>query len=94
MGMAIWAVQTEHIDSPKGPVRDFLFELAGEDLPEGWIGGWDGNMFLQMIREDLERRARDYASEQRLSQDDAKELLGWVRDLPWERDDIMMHLGW
>ncbi len=94
MGMDVWAVKTEHIDSPKGSVREFLFDLAGEDLPEGWIGGWDGNVFLQILREDLERRARDYTSEQCLSQTDADKLLSWVEALPWERDDITLHLGW
>ena len=94
MGLDVWAVETKHIDSPKGSVREFLFDLAGEDLPEGWIGGWDGNVFLQILREDLERRARDYASERLLSQADVDRLLSWVKALPWEREDITLHLGW
>ncbi len=94
MALDIGVVTIRYLERPVGPVREFLFELAGGDLDEGWSGGWDGNVFLEMIREDLERKARDYASGQGLSQDDAKELLGWVRGLPWERDDIMLHLNW
>ena len=94
MALDVGVVNIKYLENPWGPVRGFLFDLAGEDLDEGWIGGWDGNVFLQIIREDLERRATDYASKQGLSQTDADKLLGWVESLPWERDDIMLHLGW
>ena len=94
MGLDVWSVETKHVDSPTGIVREFLFDLAGEDLDEGWIGGWDGNVFLQILREDLERRGRDYTSERNLPPADADTLLSWVSGLPWERDDIMLHLGW
>ena len=30
MGMDVWVVKMEHIDSPKGLVKDFLFQLAVE----------------------------------------------------------------
>ena len=96
MGMDVWVVKMEHIDSPKGLVKDFLFELAinvdwDDDM---WGGGWNGNVFFEAFRDDFERKVRDYASEKGLSQEDKATLVSWVEALPWERDDIMLTLNW
>ena len=96
MGMDVWVVKMEHIDSPKGLVKDFLFELAinvdwDDDV---WGGGWNGNVFFEAIRDDFERKVREYASEKGLSQDDTSILVSWFEALPWERDDITLTLNW
>ena len=49
MGMDVWVVKMEHIDSPKGLVKDFLFELAinvdwDDDV---WGGGWKWQCVLR-----------------------------------------------
>ena len=62
MGLDVRVVKVKYTETPKEPVRSFLFELAAGDFEVGWGGGWDGNVFLEMYREDLERRAREYAS--------------------------------
>ena len=94
MGLDVGVVNIKYIVAPTEPARGFLFDLAGGELNEGWIGGWDGNVFLQILREDLERRAREYASGQSLSRDDSGKLISWIEDLPWEQDDITLHLNW
>ena len=94
MGLDVGVVNIKYIDAPAEPARGFLFDLAGGDLNEGWIGGWDGNVFLQILREDLQRRAAEYASARSLSRDDVVKLLSWVETLPWEREDVMLHLSW
>lgn len=94
MGLDVGVVKIERMDTPRQPVSGFLSELAGEDLPEGWSGGWEGNAFLQIYQEDLERRAKEYASVQVLSQDDTEKLTEWVRGLPWEKHVIMLYLNW
>ena len=94
MGLDVGIVDIEYMDRPKEPALGFLAELAGEDLPEGWSGGWEGNAFLQIYQEDLERRAKEYASAKGLSQDAADSLLSWVRGLPWEKHVIMLYLNW
>ena len=94
MGLDVGIVNIKYLDAPIQPVSGFLSELAGEDLYDGWGGGWDGNAFLEIYQEDLERRAREYALGQGLSHDDKDKLMAWVRALPWERDDIMLHLNW
>ena len=94
MGMDVGVVDIEYLETPRRPVSGFLSELAGEDLDEGWIGGWDGNVFLQIFQEDLERRAREYASEQGLSQDDVDKLLSWVGGLPWKDGAISLNVNW
>ena len=96
MGLDVWVVKMEHVDSPTGLLKEFLFDLT-ENLDwgyDGWGGGWEGNAFIEVFKEDLGGRAWDYASKQSLSQTDVNRLLFWVKDLPWERDDIMLHLGW
>ena len=94
MGLDVGIVNIEYMNTPKEPVSGFLADLAVEDLSEGWSGGWEGNAFLQIFKEDLERKAGDYASEQGLSQDDAEKLTAWVRSIPWKRHDIMLYLNW
>ena len=68
MAMDVWVVKMEHVDSPKGLVRDFLFHLAiNIEAHDGWGGGWLGNVFLEVFKGDLEGAAFDYASEKGLS---------------------------
>ena len=83
MGLDVGIVSIEYMNTPRQPVSGFLSELAEEDLHEGWSGSWEGNAFLQIFQEDLERRAREHASERVLSQDDAEKLSAWVKGLPW-----------
>ena len=95
MAMDVWKVTMEHVDSPKGIIRDFLFHLAVDiEAHDGWGGGWLGNVFFETYRDDLDRRALDYASEKGLSQEDTAALVSWIRNLPWERDDITLTLNW
>ena len=96
MGMDVWVVKMEHVDSPKGLVKDFLFQLAinvdwDDDV---WGGGWNGNVFVEAVKDNFEHKAREYASEKGLSQADTATLVSWVEALPWERDDITLTLNW
>ena len=97
MGLDVWVVKMEHVDSPDGLLKDFLFDLA-ENIDwdyDGWGGGWEGNVFVEVIKEDLGGRAWDYASEKRLSQEDRAHLMSWVENLPWEgKDDLTLTLNW
>lgn len=94
MGLDVGVVKIKYTEAPKEPARSFLIELAAGDFGVGWGGGWDGNVFLEMYKEDLEGRAREYASQYNLSHCDAAKVLSWIRGLPWEGDDIMLHLNW
>ena len=96
MGMDVWVVKMEHIDSPKGIVKDFLFQLAVDiDFYDGWGGGWLGNVFLEVLKGDLEGRVWDYAAEKGLSQEDKATLVSWVEALPWKgEDDLTLTLNW
>ena len=96
MGMDVWIVKMDHIDSPKGLVKDFLFQLAVDiDFYDGWGGGWLGNVFLEVLKGDLEGRVWDYAAENGLSQEDRATLVSWVEALPWKgEDDLTLTLNW
>ena len=97
MGMDVWVVKMERVDSPKGLVRDFLFQMAVDiDSYDGWGGGWLGNVFLEVFKGDLEGMARDYAAEKGLPHEDMATLVSWVNNLPWkeEEDDLTLTLNW
>ena len=59
-----------------------------------WGGGWNGNVFFEAVKDNFEHKAREYASEKGLSQEDTATLVSWVRNLPWEQDDITLTLNW
>ena len=97
MGLDVWVVKMEYVDSPTGLLKDFLFDLT-ENLDwgyDGWGGGWEGNAFIEVFKEDLGGRAWDYASEKRLSQEDRANLLSWVENLPWNPgENLTLTLNW
>ena len=96
MAMHVFTVKMDPVDSPKGVVRDFLFDIAVHiELYDGWGGGWLGNVFFEVYRDDFEDQARDYASERGLSEQDKATLVSWVKNLPWgDGDDLSLNVNW
>ena len=97
MGMDVWKVTMERVDSPKGIIRDFLFHLAVDiEAHDGWGGGWLGNVFIEVFKDDFESTAFDYAAEKGLSHEDMQTLVSWVKALPWneEEDDLTLTINW
>ena len=96
MGLDVGIVKIKYVETLRGPVRGFLAELAvnldWDD--EVWGGGWEGNVFLQILRDDLESKVQVYCSEKNLSQGDAATLASWVEGLPWDgQGDIMLTMN-
>ena len=94
MSMYVWRVKTEYIDAPKEPVQDFLDALIMEGFHDTWGGVVESNAFFEAFEEDLEEKAREYASERRLSKDDAEKVVSWVRNLPWEDGALSLNVNW
>ena len=84
MALNVGVVKIEYVDAPAEPVRGFLFELAGKDLDEGWIG----RMGRECVPGDAPRRlgeqSKKYAfSEGGLPQDNREAAPGsLIRALP------------
>ena len=96
MGLDVWVVKMEHVDSPTGLLKDFLFDVA-ESLDwdyDGWGGGWEGNAFIEVFKEDLGGRAWDYAWERGLPREEGDKVVEWVRKLPWEDGALSLNVNW
>ena len=94
MSMYVWRVKTEYINAPKEPVRGFLDALIMEGFHDTWGGVVESNAFFEAFEEDLEEKAREYASEKRLSKDAAEKVVSWVKNLPWEDGAISLNVNW
>ena len=95
MGMDVWKVTMEHICTARQPVRGFLRHLSlYVDYEDGWGGSFESNAFFEAFEEDLEEKAKEYASDKGLSKDDAERVVAWVRNLPWEDGAISLNVNW
>jgi hypothetical protein len=94
MGIDVGVVRISYLDRPAEPTYGFLGWLATHAGHDGWGGGWCENAFLETERRRLLSKARTYAREQSMSQDDLGQLLSWVRQLPWDGNTIMLHFNW
>ena len=94
MGMDVWVVKMERVDSPKGPVRDFLDALIMEGFDDTWGGMVESNAFFEAFQDDLEDKARKFASDRMLSKYDTLKVVAWVMSLPWEDGAISLNVNW
>ena len=94
MGLDVWLVKMEHLDSPKEPVRGFVNALILEGFDDTWGGVVESNAFFEAFEEDLGKKAQEYASEKHLSRDDAEKVVSWVRNLPWEDGAVSLNVNW
>lgn len=106
MGLDVWVVkQEELLTRPVGVVRDFCFDLAANDA--NMIG--EGNAELWLNKDELTEKAKEFASDWARSEGEkagpgvavsaieenaVKELIDWIGSLPWDDDEITLHLNW
>ena len=105
MGMDVWAVRAEylHLKRPNPPIYSFLFDLMlnpdtglGDDSwddDDTWGGSWDNNGLYEFSRVGLRKRANNWANRRGLGQAEKAKLRRWIRNLPWQDDLIMLHIG-
>lgn len=94
MGLHVGVAKIEYLQQPREPVLGFLWQLAEEVGNESWGGSWEGNAFVECQRRRVISKARRYARQQNLSQQDTDNLTAWVRGLPWDGNTVMLHLDW
>jgi hypothetical protein len=97
MGLDVGVVKIDYSYHPRGVVKDFLLDFAifPEHVPEHdtWGGGWEANSIFEWSKRRIIRKANRYAKEHNLSEESSKEILDWIRNLPWEGGTIMLHLS-
>ena len=94
MGLDVGVVKISYLERPYEPIYDFLFDVASGQRQSDWGGGWEGNAFVEFLREDLIEEANKYIVERNVSESQAYELRKWLSELPWDGDTIMLHLNW
>jgi len=94
MGLDVGVVKIEYLSRPAEPMYDFLWRLAEDAGGADWGGSWQDNSFVEMTRRRMLSKARTYAREKDLPQEDTDRLVAWVRGLPWDGDTVMLHLNW
>lgn len=109
MGLDVGVVTIEYLDTSERPVNEFLLHLAGDqsigygdeeyeddtgdDEHYTWGCGWGGNTVVEFSRAYLSWKADQWGSNQSISAGERDSVQGWISDLPWENDMVMLHLG-
>ena len=94
MGLDVGAVQIRYLDRPLKAAYDFLWHLNLNANETAWNVTAPGNTFVEYLRENMLEQLDDYVALKSLSQSDAAVIRGWIRELPWRDDVIMLHLSW
>jgi hypothetical protein len=94
MGLDVGVVKITYLDRPAEPMYDFLLALAAGELDEDWGGGWSGNAIVEFMKGSLVEQAKDWADSKGFSPEKQNELRQWVEELPWDGDNIVLHLNW
>ena len=100
MGLDIGVVRVEYLRDPPEPAYGFMKALmldplcgVGDDDDDLWGGSWSSNALYEFNRISLRKRANNWANQQGLSQAEKAKLRRWIRNLPWQDEHIMLHLG-
>ena len=102
MGLDVGVVTVNYLKRPGEPVYRFLFDLMldpytgrGDDLEDddAWGGSWDNNGLYEFSRVGLRKRANNWANAHSFGPSEKAKLRRWIRNLPWEGEHIMLHLG-
>ena len=80
---------------PSGAAGRYAHALTEYEDPEEdyWKVEAAWNTFLELERNAMVSHARGYVEENRLSETEAAEVMGWVNSLPWKDERVMLHLG-
>ena len=94
MGLDIGAVNIDYLDRPSGTAYRFAWHLAGQWDDERWEVYSGANVFAEYDYGHLISRAQDYISAEGLESAEARQVMRWVRNLPWRGRTVMLHLNW
>ncbi len=102
MGLDVGVVKVEYLKRPEPPIYDFLFDLMlnpfcgrsdEADESDAWGDIWANNALYEFSRAGLRKRANNWANGQNLGPSEKAKLRRWIRNLPWQDGQIMLHMG-
>ena len=96
MGLDIGVIPPiKYLDSPDKEVSDFVQHL---DLYAGYGDSWNVssgmNTIVEHTRESMATQLDEYTEATNLTQETIARIQTWIDSLPWNGDDIMLHLSW
>ena len=94
MGLDIGAVNIDYLDRPSAAAYRFAWHLAGEWDDQTWEVYSDANVFAEFDYDHLTNRAQRFIETEGLPSDEARQVMRWVRNLPWRGSTVMLHLNW
>ena len=94
MGLDIGVVKIQYLDRPSDSVYDFLQYLTAEAVEAEWNVSGEGNSFVELYYSTMVAKVAEFIKERNLHARDTDSLLGWIRNLPWDGNTIMLHLSW
>ena len=94
MGLDVGTVQIDYPGRPVEATYDFLRYLNINAEEADWNVAAPGNTFVEYLRENMLAQLDAYVAMKSLSQDNVDIIRGWMDDLPWRGDVIMLHLSW
>ena len=94
MGLDIGVVNIDYLDRPSGAAYRFAWHLAGEWDDQTWEVYSGANVFAEYDYDHLTNRAQHFIESERLPSDEARQIMRWVRNLPWRGNSVMLHMGW
>ena len=94
MALDVGVVQIDYLDRPRGAAYRFAWYLAGEWDNDAWEVSSGENVFAEFDYDHLTRQAYEFIISEGLVSVEARQIMRWVRNLPWRGRTIMLHLGW
>ena len=85
MSMSIAVIRRESLNYPGRAANGFARHLATEWDNQIWKVEDEGHVFIEIYRHHMIDRATRYIASENLETSEANEILGWVRNLPWDR---------
>ncbi len=96
MGLDVGIVQIDYSRArPYGAAYRYARELMTVDDYGGdcWKVSSGGQVFIELAFETMAAHAMEYIDSSGLTSNDAHQVMRWIRNLPWEGDVVMLHLG-
>ena len=94
MSMDMAVVKRERLEYPGHAAHGFARRLATQWDIDTWRVMDEGHVFIEIYRDHMIDRATQYIESENLGTSEADEILGWVRNLPWDRyTTVMLHFS-
>ena len=93
MGLDVGKISSEYLPRPGGAAYAFIKELVAEASCVG-----DGNAFGFYFRDDMERRAEEFAQDElhlpgmatQEVEANKEVIMSWIASLPWDEDSYLV----